>query len=126
MFKKLAPPVRRSAPSHNPAIESWLDTVPPCSTSPPPEELRQWRLDKGWRETWLITSVALRTSSAVLALVVFIITLVMLQVDSAEMDLALEIPPLVVVRPLRPDRGGRQPADSVDGKVPSGGSLGCR
>ncbi|KAK3936629.1 hypothetical protein QBC46DRAFT_452570 [Diplogelasinospora grovesii] len=63
-------PQPRPAPPHDPAVESWLNTLPPSTVKPSPEELRQWKLDDDGDagKGWFIAAIILRVLSLVFAL----------------------------------------------------------
>ncbi|KAK0636080.1 hypothetical protein B0T17DRAFT_67537 [Bombardia bombarda] len=77
MRNTLRRPPPRPQPAFNPIVESWLDSLPPSTTKPSPEELKQWKLDDvgGQRRGWFITNIVLRAVSLLFALAIFAITL---------------------------------------------------
>ncbi|KAK3297145.1 uncharacterized protein B0H64DRAFT_119154 [Chaetomium fimeti] len=62
----------RPSPPFDPAVEAWLDSLPPPTTKPSAKELQQWRLTDyhglGW--TVFVTCNVLRTASLIIALTV--------------------------------------------------------
>jgi hypothetical protein len=60
----------RPAPPYDPAVEAWLDSLPPPTAKPSSKELKQWRLTDyhglGW--SVFVTCNVLRTASLLVAL----------------------------------------------------------
>ncbi|KAH6850459.1 hypothetical protein B0I37DRAFT_114631 [Chaetomium sp. MPI-CAGE-AT-0009] len=60
----------RPSPPFDPAVEAWLDSLPPPTSKPSSKELRQWRLTDyhglGW--SVFVTCNVLRTASLIIAL----------------------------------------------------------
>ena len=57
-------------PHLDPAVEAWLDSIPPPTTKPSIRELRQWRLNNyhGLGRNVFITCIILRAASFAIAL----------------------------------------------------------
>ncbi|KAK1835876.1 hypothetical protein QBC39DRAFT_129313 [Podospora conica] len=74
----------RGAPRPRPSVEIWLDSVPPSTSKPSPEELRQWDLDERGHSgrSFFITTVVLRATSLIAAFTVVIVSLTIIVPDS--------------------------------------------
>src|SRR4051812_33044053 len=70
-------PEDRRAPEPCPSVDIWLDSVPPSTTKPSPEEQRQWDLDDRGSsgKAFFFISVGLRVTSLIAALSVVVISL---------------------------------------------------
>ncbi len=59
----------RPTPHLDPAVEAWLDSLPPPTTKPSIKELRQWRLNNyhGLGRSVFVTCIILRAASFAIA-----------------------------------------------------------
>ncbi|GAB1314773.1 hypothetical protein MFIFM68171_04983 [Madurella fahalii] len=92
----------RPAPTFNPVIEAWLDSLPPPAAKPSRKELRQWRLRNvdGLGKDFFITSILIRSISFVLATAVAGIVLSIVVGESGPQHALERLLPALIVCPI--------------------------